>query len=197
MFSSNRDRRIEEELYKLKYRQKALTKMAVGYKKQESAYYKKAKKSLVKGDERSAATYARQSVQFSDMALSTNNMACRIEIIESNIRRAIQTGRLSDQMITMTGLLTSALEPMSSVAKIGKIDRAFEDIMVSAAGIADALDASAAPVSGATDRERTLMNMMQEEIAVDDIASMPMFAAMGSLGAIKSPGTAVDTVNYF
>jgi len=191
MFSRNRDRQIEEEMYKLKFRQKMLTKMAITYKKNENAYYKKAKKVLIKGDERTAAIFARQSVQFADMALSTNKLACRIEVIESNIRLAIQSGNLSEQMFKTVGLLTVALEPSSTLTNLGTFDKAFEDIMTTSNGIADVLDAAAAPGAGAGDRERELLEMMNEEISVGDMSSMPMFSAVGT-GVGHMTTTGVD-----
>lgn len=199
MFSVNRERQLDEELYKLKFQQKTLQKTALAYKKNEAAYYKKAKKALVKGDERTAGAYARQSVQFSDMALATTNMACRLEVTESKIKSAVQSGRINEQVIKTTCLLTAALSPVTTMSKLGAFDKAFEDIMVSSNGIADVLDAAAAPELGAGARESELLGMMQEEIALDDMSTMPMFSKHASVskGESASPGNLIHTKNYF
>lgn len=168
MFSGNRDRQLDEEMYKLKFRQKILLKMAAGYKKRESEYYKKAKQSLLKGDERTAATFARQSVQFSDMALKTNNMACNVEVIESRVREAVQNGKLSQQALQTVSLLTTQLAPVCTIKNMGALDKGFEDIMVTSGTISSILDGVAAPPIGYGERERTLLGMAQEEIALND-----------------------------
>jgi hypothetical protein len=199
MFSVNRERQLDEELYKLKFQQKTLQKTALTYKKNEVAYYKKAKKALVKGDERTASTFARQSVQFSDMALATTNMACRLEVTESKLKTALQSGRINEQVIKTTCLLTAALMPVTTMSKLGAFDKAFEDIMVTSNGIADVLDAVAAPELGANDRENALLGMMQEEIAVDDMASLPLFSGASGSKTLASviSGNLIHTKNDF
>lgn len=194
MFSGNRERQIDEELYKLKFRHKTLVKMAAGYKKRESEYYKKAKKSLTKGDDRTAATYARQSVQFSDMALKTNNMACRVEVIESRVRDAVQTGKLSQQMMQTVSLLTSQLAPAYTMTNMGALDKGFEDIMVTTESIGAVLDGVAAPAMGYSEREQSLLGMAQEEIALDDMSS---FSASLAMPSGHHSGVKKSVKNYF
>ena len=187
MFSGNRDRRIEEELYKLKFRHKTLVKMAAGYKKKESEYYKKAKNSLIKGDERTATTYARQSVQFADTALRINNVACSIEIIESRVREAVQTGKINDQMIETVRLLTTQLAPTYTITNMTALDKGFEDIMVTTGVVNNVLDGIAAPTTGCSQREQTLLGMAQEEVALDDMSSLG-----ASLGLSKNMVKTLD-----
>lgn len=197
MFSGNRDRQIEEELYKLKFRHKTLVKMAAGYKKRESEYYKKAKKSLVKGDERTATTYARQSVQFSDMALKTNNMACSVEVIESRVREAVQTGKLNDQMIQTVRLLTAQLAPTTTMTNMATLDKGFEDIMVTTEAIGNVLDGVAAPAIGYSQREQALLGMAQEEIALDDMSSLGASLGLPGNNMVNSLDNNKSVKNFF
>lgn len=167
MFSRNRETQIEEELYKLKYLQKSLFRNGNGYKKKELDYYKKAKRALGKGDERTATTYARQSIQYSDMALNSSAFACRVEIIESRARDSLQAGRLSDQMLTTVKLLTNYLDPVATLGKTGAFDKGFDDIVVSTNSIADAFDGAASPASGDDSRNAALLQMANEELGCD------------------------------
>jgi charged multivesicular body protein 1 len=167
MFGRSKEELIDEQLYNLKYMSKSLTRTAKRYKDQEKTFYRKAKNALRQGDERTATTFARQSIQYSNLALKSTNLACNLEIVEARVKESVQMGRMNDDIMRTVALLTSHLQPLSSIDNIGIIDKSFEDVLVYTQTLNNMMDGVVASSENEPSRtdQTNLMSSLREEIA--------------------------------
>ena len=173
MFSSrqSREHRIQEQLYQLKYLVKTLYKNANTYKKKQAEYAKKMKRAIKQGDERTAKVYAKQSVNYSDMALKSTQLACRVEVVESSARDAIQSGNVSSELVNVVQSISDHISPTSVLHDMGTFEKMFEDIMVSSNTMASVMGDSTVSDIADGGRENELMEWGRDTNALEQTQS--------------------------
>jgi hypothetical protein len=173
MFGVSTDTAIQNEIANLKYTCKTLMRNAQMQKKREAEYYKKAKRSMTTGDERTAATYIKQSVQFASLALRSTEMACNLEVVEAKINESIQSGSMNKSITNTLSLLISKLRPTNAINNMGNIDKSFEDIMTYSNAMTNVLDGVAAPNVGSNELESNLLAGLKEEVSNEASYALP------------------------
>lgn len=194
MFGRSRESAIDEELFQLKFRSKTLLKSANNYKKQEKAYYNKAKNALKKGDDRTAGLYVKQSVQFQNASHKFSQLGLNLEIVETKVREAVQSGTVSDNIVNTLRLLNSHLRPRDALDKIARMDKAFEDIMVFTDSINNSMDETVAMNSSSNELESNILNDLKSEVSMDaqsDMMMLPSINSISTQNGLKNSNTSL------
>jgi charged multivesicular body protein 1 len=179
----SREKQIDDQIYNMRFAAKSFFRTATSHKKKEKEYLDRARKSLRKDDERTAATYAKQSTQFANLAANSTNLACNIEVLSEKVNEALKSGRINGDVTKTVLLLTHQIQPALVMNQIGVMDKAFEDILVCTNAVSNAIDDTCA-TSGQDDVD--LLNELKDEISngesLDLIQSLPSLS-----GGVETP----------
>lgn len=187
MFGRSREEMMYDQMFNIKCMIKDFNKTANRYKTEESVYLKKAKKSLSKGDERTAMTYIRQSKQYSDLALRTTTLACNLEVVEARIKESIQSGKINESISNAVSILLSQVNPRSTIMSVGVMDKAFEDIATCSNTIIGAIGDVAAPSVGTMSLEQEMLNDLKDEVAQEATLELSALPSLDKrLGILKN-----------
>ena len=149
-------------MIKIKFVINTLNKNSTKSKLKEKQFAKKAKKAIENNDENTARVYARQSVQHKQMALKLLNLACRMEIMETNIQLQIQTSTISNDMIKIIGDLGKFCNPNMTIGNINLFESLFDDLTIASNVVSSTLDSSTASDVGASAEEDELINWAKD-----------------------------------
>ena len=193
MFGRSREELIDEHIFNIKCMVKEYNKAANRYKGSEVEYIKKAKKALKKGDDRTAATYVRQSKQCSDLALRNVELACNLEVVEARINEAISAGKINHDITNAVSLLVSKLTPKYTLNAVGVMDKNFEDVATCSNTIMGAIGGVAAPATGSAGGAAQLLADLKEEVAQEATLELSVLPSLDRrLGVVDASGGAMQ-----
>lgn len=165
MFRKNPSEQIHKTLFELRFKAKSLHKSADQSRRNEKKYAKKVKKAIAANDENTAKLYARQAVQHRDMALRIVSTACRLEMIESRTKLALESGDISENVRDMLKQVSYLVEPLRTMDKLEQVEGLFDDIEVATRAVEGALDNVVAPEVGAAPAENEILEWARDSLA--------------------------------
>jgi hypothetical protein len=185
---------IQQQLVKVKFLINTLNKNSIKSKTKEKQFAKKAKKALAIGDENTAQVYVRQSVQHKHIALKLLKLACRMEIMEANIRTHVQTNQLSNDIVKVVGDLTRLCSPNMTLDNINMFEQLFDDVTIATNYTADTLDQTMAEGTSTTE-EKELMDWARDSNALEGTTSMPTMSKLPNIEQLLSKPITKPTSN--
>lgn len=181
---------MQEQLIKIKFVINTLTKNSNRSKSKEKQFVKKAKKAIDIGDENTARVYARQSIQHKQMALKLLNLACRMEMLESNIQLQVQTSNITTDMMKTINDLSTFCNPNMTMQNINMFESMFDDITIATNVVGNTLDTSLAPDIGSTKDEEELINWARDTNAHEQgklpLLKLPSVGPSGEINMKKN-----------
>lgn len=194
-FGKSPEQQMQEQLVKVKFLVNTLNKNSQKSKTKEKQFAKKAKKALSINDEATAKVYARQSIQHKNMALKLLKLACRMDILESQIKSHVETNKISTQVVNIINDLTKLCSPTMTLSNINEFEHLMDDATVATNYTADVLDG--ATVDGtSTKEEEELLEMARDDIDLQLKSSLSIdFPKLNSV--IDKPVTASRGADLF
>lgn len=193
-FSKSPEEIIQNQLIKLKFLINTLNKNSAKSKLKEKQFAKKTKKALAIGDENTAQVYARQSIQHKHIALKLLKLACRMEIMESNIKTHVQTNQISNDITKVLGDLTRLCSPNMTLDNINQFEQLFDDMNIATNYTADTLDKSMSEgISNVEENE--LLNWAKDSNALEGTTTMPNASRLPNIDNLLANQTPKQTSN--
>lgn len=174
MFSKKTpEQQMQEQLVRVKFLVNTLNKNSQKSKTKEKQFQKKAKKALAINDEDTAKVYARQAIQHRAMALKLLKLACRMDILESQVKTHVETNKISEHVINVLNDLTKLCSPNMTLGNINDFEALMDDATVVTNYTANVLDG--ATIDGYSQKdEDALLEMTRDSLNLEMKSSLSL-----------------------
>ncbi len=98
MFGSSSSKKMEEQLFNLKFTAKQLARESKKCEKEEKAERLKVKKAIEKGNHEGAKIYAQNAIRQKNQAMNMLRLSSRVDAVASRLESAIRIGSISQAM---------------------------------------------------------------------------------------------------
>lgn len=182
----NPEKKMEEQLFNLKYTSKQMQKSADKCQKQEKVEKEKLKKALQQGNNDGAKIYAQNAIRQKNQYLNYLRLSSRIDAVAARLDTALKMKTVTKNMEGVTHGMDAALASMDpeKISRVmEKFEQQFEDLDVHSETVENAMNATTA-MSTPQDQVDTLMQQVADE------AGLELQLTMGSASS-KAPTSAV------
>lgn len=174
MFSrKSPEQQMQEQLVRVKFLVNTLNKNSQKSKAKEKQFQKKAKKALAINDEDTAKVYARQAIQHRAMALKLLKLACRMDILESQVKTHVETNKISEHVSNVLNDLTKLCSPNMTFGNINEFEALMDDATVVTNYTANVLDG--ATIDGYSQKdEDALLELARDSLDMEMKSSLSL-----------------------
>uniref|UniRef100_A0A7S0VMA6 Charged multivesicular body protein 1a n=1 Tax=Hemiselmis tepida TaxID=464990 RepID=A0A7S0VMA6_9CRYP len=174
-FGGNSSKKLEDELFNLKFFAKQLEREAKKSEKEEAKEKAKVKKEIEKGRGENAQIAAQNAILHKNLALNYLKTAARIDAVAGKLGAAIKMQKVTKSMGQITGTMSKVLASMD-LAKIqttmDQFEKAFDDTDVLAQTVTGTMESTTA-LSTPQQQIDDLMMQVAEEHQLDLGGVMP------------------------
>lgn len=185
---------IQQQLVRVKFLINTLNKNSTKSKSKEKSFAKKAKKALANGDVKVAEVYARQSIQHKHISLKLLKLACRLEIMETNIRTHVQTNQVSNDIVRVIGDLTRLCNPTMTLDNINEFEEMMDNVTIATNYTANTLDQTMSEGTS-TMEEKELLDWARDSNALEGTGTMPNASGLPNIDSLLSKSATKPTSN--
>jgi charged multivesicular body protein 1 len=165
----NPEKKMEEQLFNLKFTSKQMQKSADKCQKQEKAEKEKLKKALQQGNNDGAKIYAQNAIRQKNQYLNYLRLSARIDAVAARLDTALKMKTVIKNMEGVTHGMDAALNSMDpeKISKVmDKFEEQFEQMDVHSEYVENAMNNTTA-MSTPQDEVDTLMQQVADEAGLE------------------------------